>query len=89
MNHYERQIHAELLRYVLLEIRALEDSDLPRARDLANIVHNLPTALVSHDVDWNHISKNLRSRAAAHKLEGYIDGLIAHIGLVRPNGSRR
>lgn len=79
MNREEKQIHAEILRYVLLEIRALEDSNLPRARDLANIVHNLPTALVSDDVDWERVSKNIKSRAAAHKLEGYIDGLIAHI----------
>ncbi|WP_374596960.1 hypothetical protein [Brevundimonas sp.] len=79
MNNDKKELYAEFLRYIILEIRSLDDEKLFRARDLANIVHNLPTALVDSDANWDNISGSIRSRAAAHNLELYIEGIISHI----------
>lgn len=74
-----KRLYAELLRYGVIEIRALENDKLYRARDIANIMHNIPMLLVSENPDWEDAHKHIMSRARACGLEKYINNLIVHI----------
>ena len=67
-----------MLQLVLIEIRALEDQNLPKARDLANVMHNVPLALFSAPENWAREKKALLARAELAGLGGYLGRLVKH-----------
>lgn len=74
----EQKQWSRILQLVLIEIRALEDHNLPRARDLANVMHNVPTALFGKPENWAREKAALLARAEHVGLGDYLNGLIAH-----------
>ena len=74
----EQRQWLRVLQLVLIEIRALEDQNLARARDLANIMHNVPMALFSTPESWAGAKKALFARAEHVGLRSYLENLVAH-----------
>ena len=74
----EQRQWSRVLQFVLIEIRALEDDKLHRARDLANIMHNVPTALFNTPEGWARAKSALMARAEHAGLGEYLAGLVAH-----------
>ena len=75
----EQRIWLDMTRITLLEIRALEDANLPRARDLANIFHGVPTALFLEPEAWEAHKRILFDRAKAAGVEDFIRRDLEHI----------
>lgn len=75
----EQRIWLEMIRIALLEIRALEDANLPRARDLANIFHGVPAALFLEPEAWEAHKQVLFGRAKAVGLEDFIRRDLEHL----------
>ncbi|MFC7378573.1 hypothetical protein [Brevundimonas sp. GCM10030266] len=74
----EQRIWLKMTEVALLEIRALEDANLPRARDLANIFHGVPNALFLAPDAWEAHKKALFGRAKAAGLEDFIRRNLEH-----------
>lgn len=75
----EQRVWLEMLRIAFLEIRALDDATVARARKLANIYHNVPTALFGAPESWEREKKALFARARAAGLEEFIRRDLAHV----------
>lgn len=74
----EQRLWLGVLRLILIEIRALEDDRLPRARDLANLMHNVPSALFVGAEVWSKEKQAIIGRAEAAGLGQYLQNLIEH-----------
>ncbi len=80
----EQRVWLEMLRIALLEIRALDDKDLHRARDLANIYHNLPSMLFGDLAAWERHKSVIFNRAETAGLAEFIRRDLAHVERLKP-----
>jgi hypothetical protein len=75
----DRTMFAHLLRYALLEIRSLDGEKTQRSRDLADIFHNIPIALVDENADWDKTVSVFDSRVKYYGLSTYVENLKKHV----------
>lgn len=76
----EQRKWLKILGIALVEIRALGDDDASKARDLADLMHNVPSALFCGEDVWGREKRRILAQADRCGLGSWLDQLLSPAG---------